>query len=1163
MKLTPANTLRNIIFIVSLTSFSHLQGQLVFSEVMAVNTDGKYNPVTGEPGDWIEIYNGTPYAIDLSGFCLSDDPDDPLKWRFPQRTYVWSHSYHLIWADGTNDTLRGSHAGFKLAAAGETLLLSDFRGVLYDSLSYPVMYENVSYGTASDGSMVYFSNPTPGEINDSESGFRVTGGVEFDPPAGILSGPVQVRMIPEVPGSLIRYTLDGSTPSISDPVYTSPIQVTEDMVIRARLWTEGFEPGRTATSTYLVNRDFTLPVISLATDPDNLWDDQTGIYVEGTNGRPGYCESEPKNWNQAWERPVSLEYFDAEGIRRVQHDGGVKIHGGCSRQAPLKSLAFFARSRYGNNLVRYPFFSQKDADGFKGLIFRNSGNDFWYAYMRDAVVQAVVVPHMDLDDQAYEPVQLFLNGEYWGIHNMREKVNEHWVTSNYGLPDEDIDFIKNRNEVFAGSNEGIQNLYAYLEEHSLAGEAEYQEVARQIDMDSHQEYLITEMFFANRDWPGNNQKFWRNRVNGSPWRWILMDLDFCFGLYTSDAAFDMFSFSTSDTSDQWPNPRWATLMTRRLLENEGFRNDFLGKYMIHLNTTLTTDHVIQVIDSFYYRLHDVFPAHIDRWNHTSMENWSAKVEEMRQFARVRPWHVWQNMQAFFGLGQPVTLRVEPAGHRGIVLANGIEIPQEGFNGKYAPGFDLSLEYRPLPGYQLRHWESSRFEVLDTVLLPRGASWRYSDTGIFPGAEWNREGYDDSGWAEGPAELGYGDEGEVTLLDFGGDSLNKHISYYFRTTLDLEDPAAFEEFTLRVLRDDGVVVYINGEEAMRDNMPPGEITPETMALVYVGGADESRYFEYVIRGDFFSPGTNLIAVEIHQQNPASSDLGFDLELSASTLVPIDTVVHHGSSLALDPIDGILVRPVLEEQEFDPDMELYINEFMASNNSAHTDEYGEDEDWIEIFNAGDEPVNLAGLYLTDDLEEPGKWRIPDGFPVQTTVDAGSFLVLYADGDPDQGPWHLDFRLSADGEAIGLSALYGDEVIWIDTVRFRAQLPDISFGRYPDGSDQWASMNRSTPGTPNLVTAVAPPRETGMQISLFPNPASDRIYFNVKTGMDDPSSRVDWSIMDLTGRRVMEGTIQAFSREFQGSAQLKSLSPGCYFLVVECGPHSATGKFLKSSR
>ncbi len=221
---------------------------------------------------------------------------------------------------------------------------------------------------------------------------------------------------------------------------------------------------------------------------------------------------------------------------------------------PMKSLGIFARSEYGQSIMNYPFFREKELDEFKGLILRNGGNDFQYSFIRDAVIQATVHPAMDLDYQAYEPVHVYLNGEYWGIHNLREKVNEHWITSNYGIPAENLDFIKNDWEVFAGTRDAWDELTRYLENNHLVLGAPYSVVESQLDINSYQDYLITQLFIANRDWPGNNQKYWRDHVTGSKWRYILFDLEFSFGIYDFNPALDMFTFATNAIGNDWPNP---------------------------------------------------------------------------------------------------------------------------------------------------------------------------------------------------------------------------------------------------------------------------------------------------------------------------------------------------------------------------------------------------------------------------------------------------------------------------------------------------------------------------------------------------------------------------------------------------------------------------------
>jgi hypothetical protein len=1141
---------------------NRLSAQLRINEVMALNTSRIVNPKLGVPGDWIELYNSSASAVDLGEYYLSDNPDNPMKWKFPGRLTLPAGAFMLVWADGTNDTIWGAHASFKLNVAGETLSICTAEGVLVDSMSYPRQYENTSYGYSAAGERIFFDPPSPGSWNLDTHGFRVAGKVRFDPPAGIFGQGIQVTLYTEQAGGIIHYTLDGSVPGLSDPVYTAPLNVTGNTVIRARWWINGAEPGDPSTATYLVHDAFTLPVISLSAEPDHLWGDQNGIYVTGTNGIPGYCSEEAHNWNQDWERPMSLEYFDLQGERQLQIDGGVKIHGGCSRQAPLKSLGFFARARYGASSMEYPFFREKEADEFKGLILRNAGNDFWYSYIRDPVVQATVLHRMDVDDQAYEPVQVYINGEYWGIHNLREKINEHWVTSNYGIPEENLDFLKNFGEVFAGSREDFDELTRFLEEHSLAEEGNYAQVAERIDIPSYRDYLITQMFFANRDWPGNNQKYWRDRTEGSRWRWILYDMEFSMGLYDLDPTINMFEHSTADDVYDWPNPVWATLLIRRLFENEGFRRKFYGQYMIHLNTTLCSERVIAVIDSLYMQIYDEFPGQIDRWHHVpSMEEWGLRVDELRQFATQRPGYVWKNMRDFFRLGSLISLSLDTDSAKGEILANQVRVTEKGFSGHYTSGTELELELRPAPGYCFSHWQVRTPATRDTLLLPRNSVWRFNDSGQYPGDDWKDPGFDDALWASGPGELGYGDGNESTVLDFGPDEENKYPSSWFRTTFEIPDTSGLRNFQIRLMRDDGAIVYPNGEEVLRDNMPAGQIGPDTFALEFVGGMEEYEYFEYPVDLRHFSPGTNTLAVEIHQVSPVSSDISFDLELAATKILEPDTLEYTENPLTLYPATDLVISPVSRPDQ--RELLLFINEFMASNQGAYQDPFGNDGDWIEVFNAGDTAVDMAGLSFTDDLDMPSFKRIPAGFPESTTVQAAGYLLFFADGNPLAGPLHLDFKLSSTGEEIGLGYWSGTEFIWLDSLRFGTQAANISFGRFPDGGAEWIPMTAYTPGESNIRTPVVAMKLPGAELVLYPNPASDLLNVVLRSADGIPVSQGVLRLYDLTGRKILEMPVYAYGGVIRARVDVSGLPGGIYLLFLDAGAERYSGRVVIGTR
>jgi hypothetical protein len=1091
------------------------KAQLVINELMAYNVNGIINPDLYMRTDWIEIYNEGENSIDLSSYSLSDKPDNLDKWEFPDGTTIGPGSFLLVWADEAGELQTGLHSNFKLNVSGETLFLTDNQGFLIDSISYSRQFEDVSYGKNDTGTLVYFSNPTPGEPNDEASSYRLAVGISYNPPPGIYNDYQMVELSWHDSSAVIHYTLDGSEPDENSDIYGGPIGIVNNTIIRTKIWAAGYLPGWIETATYLIGDTFNLPVFSLVTDPINLWDDVRGIYVEGTNGITGYCSDIPVNWNQDWERPVSLEFFGNSGTRKLFADGGIKIHGGCSRTAPMKSFGYLSRNEYGSNELRYPFFREKeDVTWFKDLIFRNSGNDFWYTMMRDGIIQAVAKSNMDIDKQAFEPVILFLNGEYWGIYNLREDVNEHYFRSNFGIPPEEIDLLKTYNQVVSGTGIYFANLESYMESHNLAVQANYDYVADQIDINEYINYQITEMFFANRDWPGNNQKYWRHRTTNGKWRWIMFDMDYTWGLYDFNPAIDMFTFCTATDEPGWPNPPGATFLFRKLLENRGFREQFIMTYMMHLNTTFQPANVIHFIDSMQTTIYDEFPAHIARWSQPwSMDQWNANVEELRNFARMRPDYVWNNMKNYFFLG---------------------------------PVISLSMEYPDTAaGNKFVRWNINEYDEYSETILPRKSTWKYLDTGVHPGDGWTAAGFDDSGWKEGQGELGYGDGDETTVLDYGPDANNKYITYYFRKEIEIENLSPYSESLIRLMRDDGAVIYINGKEVLRVSMPEGDIGNETLAINYAGGSDESTYFEYYIDSLYLKTGTNIIAVEIHQSGGTSSDISFDLELAGSFSIVGDTVMFEGSELSLSPIHSLKIEPVFIKSDEIPD--IVINEFMATNQDAYEDEFGEDADWIELFNREQFDVNIAGFYITDDLGEPFRWKIPYGYPEKTTIPATGYIVLFADRDTFQGPLHCDIKLGADGEEIGLSLIVNNEFHWIDTVTYGPQTTNVSLGRYPDGASGWQMMSQFTPGSSNLYVSIPVWSSEGLSIYLYPNPADDYVNLDITGLTPGTGYRFEVVIYDMVGRLIKSLEISTQGTTYSGLIDLSEIPGGIYILKV----------------
>jgi hypothetical protein len=263
--------------------------------------------------------------------------------------------------------------------------------------------------------------------------------------------------------SKIYYTTNGNYPDDDDLLYTKPIQIDSTIAIRAIAYNQGQAPSIVTTQTYFINEPINLPIISLVTDPDHLFSDKSGIYVTGTNGIKGACDAVIRNLNQDWERPVNFEFYEKDGTQGINQQAGIKIFGGCSRtRFPQKSFSLFARSIYGKGSFKYQFFLDKDIKKFESIILRSSGDDQVKTFFKDAFTAYSIKDNMDIDYMAYRPTAVYINGVYWGIHNMREKVNEHYINSNFDVEKEKINILEANARIVYGDDSGYNAMVVFL-----------------------------------------------------------------------------------------------------------------------------------------------------------------------------------------------------------------------------------------------------------------------------------------------------------------------------------------------------------------------------------------------------------------------------------------------------------------------------------------------------------------------------------------------------------------------------------------------------------------------------------------------------------------------------------------------------------------------------
>jgi hypothetical protein len=719
-----------------------------------VDDDGDYS-------DWIELYNPGQTAYDLTGYFLSDDADNPLRWQFPSGT-VPAQGYLLVWASGKDRQSPGGdlHANFAISASGEPLLLTAPDGVTrLDEIGPIALATDISYGRLPDGAdhWVEFTVSTPGQPNDE--GLQSIEAPIFSLSPGQYPAAITLALTTSDPQAVITYTLDGSEPTLASPAYTGPLvldsrvgdpntisliptnfrppaehfgwrpprgEVFKINLVRARAFLPGQARSRITTGSFIVGADLDtmlpLPVVSLATAAENLFDDATGIYVPGNTYVPG--DHWTGNYYQSgdeWERPVHLELFDRAGQLLLAQDAGVRIHGTFSRQLPQKSFRLYARAHYGASRFNTQLFPDLPYDSYNRFLIRNGGGDWGRRGFRDLLVQ-VMVGHMGFDTQAGRAVIHFLNGEYWGLANLRERFDRHYLDRVYGVPEDEVALLYNDAIVVEGSESDAADyraLRSFVTNSDMTQPTNLAQVAGQMDLENFVAYNVAEIYTANRDWPGNNIRFWRRTLptndpdapygHDGRWRWMMFDMDDAFWDYSHDTL----ATATADDGPGWPNPPWSTALLRGLLENEWFRHSFINAFADHMNSTFKPAQAIGLINEFADRYEPAIAAWQDRWDINY--NWAGAVQTLRTFANQRPAHQRQHIIDHFSLAGTTTVTLDvndPA--LGKLQLNqlvidadlpGLANPAQPYpwGGTYFQGVPITVTALPQPGYRLAGW----------------------------------------------------------------------------------------------------------------------------------------------------------------------------------------------------------------------------------------------------------------------------------------------------------------------------------------------------------------------------------------------------------------------------------------------------------------------------
>ena len=722
---------------------------LVINEVLADNNGG-LSDEDGEYTDWIEIYNYGEEEINLKGYDITTDLEEPFYWTFPDIN-ISPKSFIIVRASGKDrkDNLKFLHTNFKINKKGENIYLTHISGEIIDSLEVPESDENISFGRKPDGTNNYaiLSKTTPGSSNKVNIIKEVIAEQRLESPifsheGGYYSDTINLELYTEDDSLDIYYTLDGSEPTLKSNLYKGSIKIesregeknnlaqiktseiysslkwktiTEDevfkgTVVRAKTYKDGIFSDETVTNTYFINPEYTLPIVSLVTDEDNLFGYENGIYVPGQiydigkrNNKEAIQDENgtiPTNYNQKgkeWEREAHIEVFETNGKRVVDQNVGVRISGGYSRMNNCKSLKIYAREEYDDKEnIEYNLFknlkknenSNEYIDTFKRIKLRNSGQDFNYTLFKDALVHSIL-EETSIATQAYRPSVLFINGEYWGIHNIRESLDEYYVESHYGVDKNNVVIIEDDSSekkmyLNVGKENDIEsydNIIKFVKENDMSLQKNYEYIKTKIDIDNFIQYIVAQTYINNIDWPQNNTKVWRSRninednYEDGKWRWMLFDTDLSFNDYESIRLEYILNPNISldhiPESDRWAYTKdyeWSFIIIQNLFKNDEFRNEFVDTFNYYLDTIFTTENVIEKINEMALVLEPEIEEHFNRWGmnptkiyqlvskFTGEENeevtdwkvyWKNEVDKLIEFAENRPKYIRQYLEENF------------------------------------------------------------------------------------------------------------------------------------------------------------------------------------------------------------------------------------------------------------------------------------------------------------------------------------------------------------------------------------------------------------------------------------------------------------------------------------------------------------------------------------
>jgi hypothetical protein len=950
------------------------------TEFMADNSGG-LKDIDGDYTDWIEVYNPNDYSLPLSGYFLSDSASRPTQWAFPN-IKIAPRGYLALFASGKNRAVAGEelHTNFKLDADGDYLSLANasnviqqFPGTYPNARTFPSQYRNVGYGVGTNGLTGYFRPSTPGQPNASAY-VGVVQDLQFSRPRGFYDTNISLGIYCATPGATIRYTRDFSEPTAtSGLVYSGPVAISQSTVIRASAFRDGWAPATPVTHSYI----YLSNVIAAANM--NTAITRNAAYAPliraGLLDIPSISITTKSDINGDAEVKMAFEWLNPDNSPGIQVDAGVRNFGGAFTDFAKDSYRVYFRSDYGAAKLKYPLFAGFDhsiapVDEFDALELRSGSHDMEQRgfYMSNICTDDTLLDMGELNPHG-RFVHLYLNGAYWGLFHLRERWSAAMHQSYLGGAKTNYESINGNWNVGGWADPGTPyDGDGSVWEHIKQLRGSYEAVKLWLDVTEYTDYMLMWMFGGAEDEyravgpnvPGSGFKFYLNDADG----WFCIPT-YCAssgdrtargapGRLAGDGPGSIFSMLFAEA-----HPDFRTLLADRI-QRSLFNDGALTPAQNRARLLARCDEIERA-----------FIAESARWNYLTPVEWANRRDYV--LTNWIPRRTTEALNNFAAAGFYPSTKAPTFNQQGGIVPSGFKVQFSADNSATIYYTTNGVDPR-LPGGGVAPGAvMAQSSGATETLIPKGARWRYYTDAIGLGSSaitngapgwsamnWKHPSFDDTTWPDGPAQFGYGEGDESTPISFGSDANNKWVSSYYRHAFSVANAASITNLLLRLKRDDGAIVYINGFEVCRSSITTGPVNATTFADP--ASDDGQNFNEFSVPIGPLAEGPNEITVEIHQSTPNNSDVSFDLELLAARS---DATAPGGSPILFQ--NTVIKARAKTSSNWSPLNEAFFQVAAGAVTSADLaiseinflPANHQKSEYLQIRNVGPSAVNLRGV------------------------------------------------------------------------------------------------------------------------------------------------------------------------------------------------------------